>query len=178
MLQVRRHLLVGESLGQQLKHLHLAWRKAVGFLGLRPFRPERLGDAPRDGRGHRRAAGEHVPNGIHELAGRRWLEQVAAGTGGERVEYDLRVLPHREHDDLRRMIAGGEAADAFDAVHARQVDVHDDDFGTEFRKMLQGFLRACKLADAFEVRFLLQDGAEAPANARVILDDCDGNFPA
>ena len=41
------------------------------------------------------AAGEHVPDGIHELAGRWRLEQVTAGSGGERVEDDLGVLPHR-----------------------------------------------------------------------------------
>ena len=43
--------------------------------------------------------------------------------------------------------------------------------------MLEGFLGTGEFADAFEVRLLLKNGAQPPADARIILDDADGDFP-
>jgi hypothetical protein len=68
-----------------------------------------------------------VPDGGEQFLRGGALEQVAGGAGGQGVEDVLGILVDGEHDDLGLGKNLFQATDAFHAVHAREVDVHEDD---------------------------------------------------
>ena len=116
-----------------------------------------------------------VAEGSQQFGGRGALEQIAAGPGGQRIEDVLCVFIDREHDDLE--LRGGlfEAADAFDTVHAGQVDVHEDHLRLAGRDVRQGVLGVGVLAEATEALGPVDQTAQRVAHLVVVFDNAHGD---
>ena len=167
--------LVEKTLRQQIQNFRLARRKALRLGGHLRRLLERLDNFPRDVAAHRRAARLDLLDGRQQFRWRRLLEHVARRAGRERVEDVLGVLIHGEHDELRAGQLRLEPPHAFHAVHARQVDVHQNHFGKDLGKLLQRLLRAAVPAHAFESRRAVNQLRQAAPDLRVVLDDGNGN---
>src|SRR5947207_9760767 len=90
--QLSGQLRVALAACEQLQHLELAMGQrlqARAELRVRPRMRELLDDAPRDRRREQRVAVRHDPDRVHQLLGRRVLDQEATGTGLERLEHVL-----------------------------------------------------------------------------------------
>src|SRR5690606_7286875 len=70
------------------------------------------------------------------------------------------VVEDGEGDGLYPRVVRFQAPDELDAVHARKLDVHDDDIHRKPRHLLQGFLRAAGDVDDLNAALLLQDADE------------------
>ena len=79
-------------------------------------------------------------DGFQDFRRRQVLDQVAVGAGFQRLEHPPAVLFDGEHDDLQLRQAFLEPANALDAGHPRQIDIHQDDIGRLARNLPRRFL--------------------------------------
>src|ERR1035438_7452437 len=108
-----------------------------------------------------------IGNRLKDFGLRRSLQQIAAGSGQQGVEYLVAVLIDGQHQDLRGGDEGFELADTLDAVHLRQIDVHQDDIRGLGRELRDGFLAGPVSATTHEALCLANTGREILANPSV-----------
>src|ERR1035438_6627999 len=84
---------------------------------------------------HWRAAGMHSLDGFEQFLTGRQLEQIPTGSGGQGVKHALGVLIDRQHDELNYRMSQLDLAHALDAIHARQINVHEHDIRSEERRV-------------------------------------------
>ena len=92
----------------------------------------------------------YVAEGGEQFRARCAFQKITARAGRERFEDVIRVFVHREHHKLRVGQLRLEAADAFDAADARQVDVHEDHGGFFRQQRGEGVFSVFMHAHAFE----------------------------
>ena len=167
--------LVAVALHQVVQHITLSRGKllAVVRVGTSPL--ERLHYFAGDVAGHGRAAGIHILDGGQQFRRADWLEQIAGSPGGERFEDAVRVVVDCKHEDLHAGKKFGQPANALDAIHAGQVDVHQHDLGRETRNLAQGILSARKSPDTAAVGCALEDARKTRAQRRIIFHNRDSN---
>jgi hypothetical protein len=90
-------------------------------------------------------------NGFQQFFGRQTFQQIAARTAGKRAENLVGVLKNGEHQHLGLRHERGQLADTFNAVHAAEVDVHQNNVRLVLRQMFQRILGAGVCADAANV---------------------------
>ena len=167
--------LVDQALCEQVEHLLFAFGKIFGGGGRGRRALEGLDDFARDVRGHRRAAAMDFADGFEQFLAGTALEHVAVRAGGERVENIFRVFIDREHHHLEAGQRGFQLPDAIHAVHAGQVDVHQDDFGPGLGQVGERVLGAGVVAGATEAVRALDHAGKRRAQLVVVLDDGNGN---
>ena len=113
----------------------------------------------------------NVGNRLEDFGLRGPLQQIAAGAGQQGVEYLVAVLIDRQHQDLHGGDESLELADTLDAVHLRQVDVHEDDIRGLSGELRDGLLAGPVSAAAHEALSLANTGREILANPSVVFDD-------
>ena len=105
----------------------------------------RLDEAPHEAGGHPpihgQLAAQDAPHGPQERLGGQVLGQVAARPGADRLDQVAVGGGDGQHHDPRLGQSRGELADEADPVHARQVDVDEEDVRADLRRDPQGVLR-------------------------------------
>jgi prepilin-type N-terminal cleavage/methylation domain-containing protein len=169
--------LVRVTVGQLIQKFHLAWRQAR-HSGIRRSIIAGLGKiihhATRKMRSHRRAAGMHVADGVQQTRGCCALEQVAARAGFEGIEKGIAVLVNCQHQELDRGQGGFQLTNAFHAIDAGHVDVHQDDVWRTARDFFQGGLGVGIITQQAEVWSAANQCRKTCPNAFVVIHD--GNF--
>src|SRR5437879_4121353 len=89
-------------------------------------------------------------NGLEQFGALGPFEEVTRGAGRKCVENILRVLIHGKHDYLDCRGALFQLPDAFNAVHAGQVDIHEDYVGIVFGQGFEGGLSIAIMAYTLE----------------------------
>lgn len=107
--------------------------------------------------GHGRASAIRVADGFEQLFGRAGFDEVTVGARFEGFEDAVAVFIDRDHDDLDFREQTFEFADALDARHAWQLDVHEYDVRQVFWNMFQSLLACGEVSDAFDVRRAAKD---------------------
>ena len=113
-------------------------------------------------------------NGFEQFGAFRALEEVAVCACGQGTEDIFCIFINCEHDDLKFGNELFQLADAFDAVDAREIDVHKDNFGTDPGNLLDGFFGGAVVAEALEAISAVQDAGERVSQLLVVFDDGDG----
>jgi hypothetical protein len=103
------------------------------------------------------------------------FEQVAAGSRGEGVKHARSVLINRKHDELNCRVSRLELTHALDAIHAREVNVHEHHLGGSSREMGYCLFSRRELADAGADAKVVHHARELGAYTVVIIDYCDSN---
>lgn len=115
-----------------------------------------------------------IADGVEEFGAGGAFEEITGGASGEGVEDIFGVLVGGEHDDL----GGGklllETADAFDAVDAGKIDVHEDDFGVVVGEADEGGLGGGIIADTAEIVGTVDEADEGGPQLIIVFDDGDG----
>ena len=134
-----------------------------------------LDHSPGDRRREQRVAGGDDAHRVHELLGRRVLEQEAAGAGAERLEHVVVLLEGGEDDDA--------AADAARRRATRRVASRPSSFGIWMsisttsgcsrRGDRDRLLAVARLADDLEVVLGLEDQPEPGSHQRLVVGEHD-----
>jgi hypothetical protein len=109
----------------------------------------------------------------HDALDRRVLEQVAAGSGDDRVHH-VRVLVRDGEDDhagQRRL--GGDVPGRLDPAHLRHVQIHDDDVRSCLPNEPYCLEAVGRLAEHLDARLLLEQVPEARPEEIVVVDEDD-----
>ena len=133
-----------------------------------------LGDFTGDVGGHRRTATMNFENGFEQFGAFGALEEVTVCARGQRAEDIFGIFVNREHDDLKFGNELLQLANAFDAVDAREIDVHQDNLRADFGNFFNGFFGSAVMAEAFEAIGAIQHAGEGVSQLLVIFDDGDG----
>jgi hypothetical protein len=88
--------------------------------------------------------------GTNEVRPLGLLEEITGGAGLEGLKDVVGVLVDGQHHKLGGRELGFELADALGAVHAGQVDVHEDDVGLELADGSEGAFARAMVAHAAE----------------------------
>src|SRR5581483_11906482 len=167
------NLFVGVAFGQELKDHLFAGRKAGGPGRGRAL--ERSDDFAGNGGRHGRAAFVDVANGLKEVGGALALEDVAGGAGGEGLEDAVVILVDCQHDNDHFGMALFEAGDAFDAVDAGHVDVHEDDVRAVVGQAAQGVGGGGVGADAVVAGGAVDEGGHGTSELSLIVEEGNGD---
>jgi hypothetical protein len=112
-----------------------------------------------------------VVDGFEQHGRRARLDEIPVCAGFERTEDALAVFVNREHHDLRLGQDLLELSDAFDAVHAGQIDVHEDDLGFVFGEVFEGGFGAVVMAQAAKALGAVQHAGEGATQLVIVFDD-------
>ena len=111
-----------------------------------------------------------------DVAARERLDHVGHGLGAARLLDLLGLGEGRDHDDGREALLADHGR-SLEAVHARHLDVHEDDVRVQPARELDGLLAVARLADHV-VALLLQHLAEVHADDGLVLGDDDAHGSA
>jgi hypothetical protein len=134
-----------------------------------------LDDLAGDAAAHRGSAFEDFAERFKELFAWSLFEKGAGGSGFEGFEDAIRVFIDRDHDELDLGELLFEAADAFHSIHAREVDVGEDDIGFVRRNSFEGILTIIVQADEFETFGPLNPVCVDGTQGKIVLDDGDSD---
>jgi len=115
-------------------------------------------------------------DGSDEVEIHRVFQDVAAGTGFERLADERVFGMHAQHEDGDVGKFGENAAGSFDAVDLRKGAIHDDDGGVELLGELNGLEAVTGFAYDVERRFVFEDAAKTAADEGVVVNEEDGQF--
>ena len=137
----------------------------------------RSGGAAGDLRTHGRAAGLDFGDGTEDFGDAGVFQNIADGSGLERMEDAVVFAVDGDDDDLRGGQKLVEAAGGLDAGDAGQVEVHENDVRSERREFCVGGFTAGAAGDAFQVRGPRDDTAQRGGELRIVFDEgnADGN---
>src|SRR6185369_8959499 len=111
-----------------------------------------------------------------QLLGRHFLEQITVRPGAKAIEDQVGILVGGQDQDGKIRHHVFQFGDAFNAAHARQLDVHDDDVRFFDRKnSLDRFLPARIGVQQIQARFAVQQCHEVFPRAGIVFDDGDGD---
>ena len=165
------------ALGEEVEDFFFAFGKLAEFVfGIgRAGLAEALDDFSGDAAAHGGAALVDLTEGGEELFAGGVFEKVSGGAGFEGFEDAVGVFVDRDHNelDLRQFVF--EAANAFDAVEAREVDVGEDDVGFVDGDSFVCFLSVVILADEGEAIGLFDPPGVDGSQRDVIFDDGDSD---
>ncbi len=111
------------------------------------------------------------PAGLDQVAVGDGLEDVAAGSGPERLEEVLLVVVHRQDQDVQVGQSAGEFAGRLEAGHAGHGDVEDGQVHGGVPGPGDGLGPVPGLGDDRQVRFPVQDEAHSPAYEGVVVGE-------
>jgi len=112
---------------------------------------------------------------VQQFGTRRALEHITGRARRQRLENVVGILIHGEHHELCVQHLRLEPADTFNATHAGQIDIHQDDGGLFLRQRDQRGLGICMDTNALEtVRAADPLGQDIP-DLRVLFDDGNSN---
>lgn len=143
-------LFVEKTLAEAIEDFLFALGKIFSGLRRGAGSLKGLGDFAGDVSGHGRTAAMNFANGFQQFGALGALEKVAVGAGGEGAEDIIGVFVDGEHDDLESRDKLFQLAHAFDAVDAREIDVHENNFRPDFRNVLDGIFGVAVMTEAFE----------------------------
>ena len=124
-------------------------------------------------RREQRLAVEDAADAGRDLLGRHVLEEVAVGAGAHRLEEVGLVVGARQHEDAGRGHALLDDPAGLDAPALGHADVHDDDVGNDLLGLVDRLDAVGGLADDLDALLDREDGLQAPAVERVVVDDED-----
>ncbi len=90
-------------------------------------RGEHVEDLPRDLSIHRRPAVKDFIDRVNDLLRRRAFQQIAGGTGTDRLEYLLVLFMNRQNYHMCGWRNRFDALHSFDPTHPRQPDIRQND---------------------------------------------------
>ena len=108
---------------------------------------------------------------VDEVAVGGGLEHVARGSGAQRLEEELLVLVHREHEDPQPGLADGELARRLQAGHAGHRDVEDHEVHVVRERPLDRLRPVVDLGDDAEVGLAVEQLAQPVAHDRMIVGE-------
>ena len=170
-----RDFLIEKSLAEAIEHFLFALREIFGGLRRRTGFLKGLRYFAGDVSGHGRTATMHLLDRFQKFGTFRSLEKVSVGAGSQGAKNVVGVFVDREHDDLELGDQLFQLADAFDAVDAGQIDVHQNNLGTNFGQFLDGFFGGAVVTKALEAISAIQHAGERVAQLFVVFDDGDGD---
>src|SRR5882762_5997765 len=121
-----RDRLGGMTFGDQLQHLALAYRERGGRVLRREIS---LGDRAGDTGRQVHLAAANALDGLHQVARRLALEDVAPYAAAQRLGDVLRFVMLREHHQLDARTEARQLERRVQAVELRHADVHHGDIG-------------------------------------------------
>lgn len=171
------NLLAEVALREEAENFFFAFGKLAKFVFLGNWRrfAKTLDDLAGDAAAHRGSAFEDFAERFKELFAWSLFEKVAGGSGFEGFEDAIRVFIDRDHDELDLGELLFEAADAFHSIHAREVDVGEDDIGFVRRNSFEGILTIIVQADEFETFGPLNPVCVDGTQGKIVLDDGDSD---
>ena len=145
------NLLVAQAVGDLGEHLALARGKLAGS-----FLPDAVHELvegqPRDLRAEEGLARLDSLDGPHQLLGRSALEHVTARPGLDGCGGRIRAAVHREDEHLDPRLLAAQHLGHRQAVHLRQVQVHQHDVRRQLLGFAQSRLAVARLANHLEIR--------------------------
>jgi len=162
--------LVHVAFGEQFEDFELATGQLLQFRVGLGVAMEVVDDLARNLQGHGRATVVNLLHGLDELGLRHVFEQITVGAGAQGVENHVALIVGREHEDLGFGQGFLEARDALDAVHAGEVDIHQDHIGVFLRNFFQGFFARGVGADTAQPGGVAEPGHQALAHFGLIFD--------
>jgi hypothetical protein len=167
-------LLVEEASGEEGEDLFFAKREQFQLrIGFGCGTVEPIHDLASDGRGHGGTALVQLLNGLEELGGRAFLDEVAIGTGFQRFEDMVVIFEDGEHHEASVRERSFEPTDAIDAGHSGEVNIHEDDVGFEGGKLCESFFSALACGEALKTWSAFEKKEEGLAFVGAILDEGD-----
>src|SRR5262245_57190682 len=125
--------------------------------------------------GHVFLAGRGIPDDGGELLWRGVLQQVPLRPGGQRARDVGVAFEGRQDDDacIRELPTDGDQG--LDARQLRQLQIHQCDIGPMGSKLLNRLEPGRRLRDHLHVRLTVDNGDDAIAHQRVVVDGEDAN---
>src|SRR4051812_2954639 len=164
-----RDLVAGVAFGDKLEHLELAgreWIHVVSAAGAIEVVAHERGH----GAGvEERLTAHRGPARMDEVAVGRRLQHVAGGAGAQRLEQELLVLVHREHERPHLSAPAREFARGLQAGHARHGDVEDREVDVVLEGALHRLRAVADLVDDPEVGLGVEQVAQAVEHDRVVV---------
>ena len=121
-------------------------------------------------------AGVDLTHRIGQLLRRHALQHVAARAGGQRA-LNLDVpFERRQHDDARVGELVADRDHRVDAADVRQAEIHQRDVRTMLAEALDRLAAGRRLGDQHHVRLAVDDGGDAFAQQRMIVDAEDADL--
>ncbi len=114
--------------------------------------------------------GQRRFEGCEEHAGRRVLQYVSRGTSGNRFRDSFPISPGREQQHRWRICQSGDFSSGVDAVHDRHRDIHKDQIGRQAGREFDRRATVGRFADDHELPARPDQGDDAGADTRVIVD--------
>src|SRR4029450_3861981 len=111
-----------------------------------------------------------LPDHFDQLRRRGGFQEIAASPGRERSLYLDVPFEGRQHDDPRLGELADDRADDVDSAAVRHPEIHKRDVRTMLPEQLDGFASARRLGHHFHVVLVVDDGGEAFAQERMIVD--------
>lgn len=154
------NFLVEKTLAEAIEDFLFALGEIFCSLRRRPGLLKGLSDFAGDVGGHRGAAAMNFENGFEQLGAFGALEEIAVSACLEGAKDIVGIFINCEHDDLKFGNELFQLANALDAVDAREIDVHEDDFRTDFGNFFNRIFGCAVMAEAFEAVSAVQDASE------------------
>lgn len=169
-----RDFFVEAAFRQMFEHLQFAFRELLGFVFLWSQSMEILDHFSCDMGGHWRSALVRFLDRLEEFVRGGPLDDVTTCPIGERLENQIHILIHREHQELAPWQLRLKPAHTFDAAHLGQVNIHQDDIRLLTWNKAQSIFSAAMLSAAFKPLNSAKQDRQAFANALIIFNN--GNF--
>jgi hypothetical protein len=112
-------------------------------------------------------------NGFEQFVGRSLLEQVTGGAGGQRLKNPVVILQDGQHHDLEFGLPEFQLADALDARHAGQLNVHEHDIRLQSWQARQRFFGRAKGRDTGALLRMVDQQTESCSHLVIIFHQCD-----
>src|SRR5882762_508442 len=123
----------------------------------------------------REAVGDGA-DGVRELAARHLLQEIPRRAGADRAEHKLVLVVVGEDDHPRGRHGIAHAPRRGHPVPVAHLDVHQDHVGEKLLRDRERLVPVARLAHDLDLRFGLEDRAQAASNERVIVGDEDADL--
>ena len=166
---------VEKALAETIEHFLFALGEIFSCLQGRTGLLKGLGDFAGDVCGHRGTTAMNFADGFEELGTFRALKEISVRARSQCAEDIFGIFINGEHDDLEFGNELFELPNALNAVDAGEIDIHEDDFRTDFRNFFDGFFGRAVMAEASEAVGAIQHAGERVSQLLVVFDDGDGD---
>lgn len=169
--QFRSGGFVAVTVYDQFQQAPFVWRQSVVGLRWRRKPLKQVDDLPGDFGRNRRAAINRVTNAVQQLFGRRLFQQIAASPGTQRMKDVIVVFVYGQHQDEHLRPPLFDFPDAFDAGHAGQTDVHQQDIRQIAAELGQRSFHRTERARTAKARRVVNQPRQTFPNGRLVFDD-------
>src|SRR5690606_36546 len=111
----------------------------------------------------------NLPDRVNEVGVCRAFQYVARCSTLDHLDDVLLVRVHCQHQHFRVQMLGGNFCDSVQPIHIRHRQIHYDDVRREPGNLVDGLVPVSRFSDDFQIRFCVQQGAQAGAQYGMVI---------